>query len=39
LPLVILLTGFIDAGRSVATAARHLIDSTTHERVWVFEND
>jgi hypothetical protein len=39
LPLVILLTGFIDAGRSVATAARHLIDSTTHERVWVFDND
>ena len=39
LPLVILLTGFIDAGRSVATASRHLIDSTTHERVWVFDND
>lgn len=39
LPLVILLTGFIDAGRSVANASRHLIDSTTHERVWVFDND
>jgi hypothetical protein len=39
LPLVILLTGFIDAGRSVASASRHLIDSTTHERVWVFDND
>jgi hypothetical protein len=39
LPLVILLTGFIDAGRSVATASRHLVDSTTHERVWVFDND
>ena len=39
LPLVILLTGFIDAGRSVATASRHLIDSTSHERVWVFDND
>ncbi len=39
LPLVIVLTGFIDAGRSVATASRHLIDSTTHERVWVFDND
>ncbi len=39
LPLVILLTGFIDAGRSVASASRHLIDSTSHERVWVFDND
>ncbi len=36
---MILLTGFIDAGRSVATASRHLVDSTTHERVWVFDND
>lgn len=39
LPLVILLTGFIDAGRAVAAASRHILDSTRHERVWTFDND
>lgn len=39
LPLVILLTGFIDAGRSVSSASRHILDSTRHERVWTFDND
>ncbi|MEY4396485.1 MAG: hypothetical protein RLZZ40_241 [Actinomycetota bacterium] len=39
LPLVILLTGFIDAGRAVAAASRHILDSTSHERVWTFDND
>lgn len=39
LPLVILLTGFIDAGRAVASASRHVLDSTHHERVWTFDND
>lgn len=39
LSLVILMTGFIDAGRSVASAARHILDTSKHERVWVFDND
>ncbi len=39
LPLVILLTGFIDAGRAVVSASRHVLDSTRHERVWTFDND
>lgn len=39
LPLVILLTGFIDAGRSVASASRHILDCSRHERVWTFDND
>lgn len=34
-----LLTGFIDAGKAVAAARRHILDSTKHERVWVFDND
>jgi hypothetical protein len=33
------LTGFIDAGRAVAAASRHILDSTSHERVWTFDND
>lgn len=37
--MVILLTGFIDAGRAVASAQRHILDSTRHERVWTFDND
>jgi hypothetical protein len=39
LPLVILLTGFIDSGRAVVTASRHILDSTKHERIWTFDND
>lgn len=39
LPLVIMLTGFIDSGNSVRSASRHILDHLVHERVWTFHND
>ena len=39
LPLVVMLTGFIDSGNSVRSASRHILDHLVHERVWTFDND
>lgn len=39
LPLVMLFTGFIDAGNSVRSASRHIMDHLEHTLVLSFDND